>query len=283
MTNRFRYILSRHLLVSIIILVTTAKSYSQILDFSAELPANIKSQYPFLSDKFYFIDCEQVDGNTGYFIFLLDKVKLESFYKAKVNDTLNILLHNYPSPECSFFQDDCWFNLTCDGETVKKIQGQNLRFNSNYMKVKSNYDILQLTFDNTLWGHAKIWSKFSCFNPNPFNWCVKICEDQPTVNTGDFPLVNTVFTNNIWFTPISNSKISISNNINVFGKILWNQCNKPCSPYRSYSSNNFHFSSTKILDLSELGSLFGIYMADSKKIKITEDDNYYYIYSIKKR
>ena len=282
MTNRFTYIFLQHLFL-FVALVSGHKSYCQVISFPAEIPSNIKSQYPFISDNFYYIDCEQEDGNTGYFIFLFDKVKLEAFYKTKVIDTLDILLHNYPSKECSFFQDDCWFNLTCNGETVRKIQGQNLRFNSDNMRIKSNFDILQLTFDNTLWGHAKIWSKFTCFNPNPFNWCVKICEDQPTVNTGDFPLVNTVFTNNIWFSPINNSKISISNNVNLFGKILWNQCNKPCSPYTSYSSNNFHFSSETIFDLSEFGSLFNIYMEDSKKIKITEDDNYYYVYCIKKK
>lgn len=259
-----------------ILLLMTQKSFSQVAMSKMEIPENIKQKYPFIDNTFYIIDCEQTDSNIGYFVFTLDKIRMKEYYINKTQDTLTTILK-----QNGFYNDDCWFNLTCNGETVKKIQGQKLIHGNFTQDVKYNNTVTSIMDEYRLWGHAKIWSKFTCINPNPFNWCVKICEDRPTVNTGDFPLVNTIILTNIWFSYSGNSQLEITNSTNLHGQILWNQCNKFTSPYCSYASRDEQFKSLSIIDFSQFGDIFTLLMQGTKKVKITQDEKSYYVYCIK--
>lgn len=211
---------------------------------------------------------------------LLDKKILLTMFAVKVRDTADFLLRKN-----NFYQDDCWFNATCNGEAVKKIQGHRLVTLAEAANV-ANYQALNLSKSYQLLGHFKTYTKITVIKWYFFGIGSRICEDDRQYVGPDFPLIQIDYSNLLSFSLTSSKQLQMSSSMNMNGNVLCDACNKPWStPYTARRTMQFPLAKTSVIDLGQdnpnLHELMQILLANTKRINITEDESYYYIYCVK--
>jgi hypothetical protein len=212
-------------------------------------------------------------------VFLLDKAILLDLSNTKVRDTANQLLRTN-----NFYQDDCWYKFDCDGDYVKKIQGHRFNIASETNRV-TNFQSLDLANYYDLLGHIKTYTKDTWISPWFFIGS-RICEEGPQRVSPDFPLINIAYTNSIWFTLLDSNQLQMNSNINFSAHVLYDGCNKPWStPYVRKQTIQFPLLKKSVIGFANdnmwLNELFNILLSDTKRINLTEDEKYYYVYCVK--
>lgn len=255
------------------LILISNNSFSQVSEYIGEIPAEIQSQYPFLNNKFYNVDCPQEDESLGYFIFSLEKNKLQSFYQSKLTDTLSKLLDQYGFYKRGTCFTDLNLCVLTGVSPHKLLQGYKL-VNTNQQYSIWNNTILNLAYSFDFNAHFKIYEYESSVLPP------RICEERISFSP-DFKLIDINFSSNLWFSKGGQSQISITNNAIINGNIIFGGCNIFCQPYCSPNSYRNDFYLNSIIDFSTFDELFSLFILDTKKIKITEDGNNYYVYCVK--
>jgi hypothetical protein len=254
--------------------IFTCKSHSQIkeinnLNFSDE----IKYNYPFITDRIIEITTPEINGSLGYSIVILDKTKLIEYLSRQ-----SFLFTESALKKSNFYQDDCYFNPTCNGITVLKLQQQELREINKTVQISKNNESLKFYLEHELIGKFKAWKKESYVG---FDfWNTKICEDGETTISPSVKLLYLLNNISINFETNNKDNYYLLLNINSFLQTLISTCNKPSSPYTSIYHRNLNNTESIKINLTKTNEL-GNFFEYTSSIKVTQDDNFYYIYFIK--
>lgn len=250
---------------------------SQVTEYNdLVFPENIVSAYPFLENKVIEIQSPQKDKDIGYFIFLINKEKFKDFYEKKQKEELSNTLDKY-----GFYRGGvCYLDLNLCALTGKSyhtlIQNYHLDLlSSNNMLI--GYQNIRLHYNFKLRARLKVVDYVSSVFPP------RICEEE-TSFTNDFDLVSANVSNNFYPTLFQNG-INLLNDGYFTGQVLYSECNM-CfgNPYCNYTTYSQPIPlNISTINVSEIDELFEILFTDSKKIKITEDKTFFYVYTIKKK
>jgi hypothetical protein len=261
------------LAITIISSIFTYKSHCQIREINnLNFPDEIKNNYQFITDRIIEITTPQIDGSLGYSIVILDKTRLIEYLTKE-----SFLFTESALKKANFYQDDCYFNPTCNGITVLKLQQQELREINKTVQISKNNESLKLYLEHELIGKFKAWKKDSYIG---FDfWNTKICEDGETSISPSVKLLYLL--NNISISFETNNKDSYYLLLNnTFLQTLTSTCNKPSSPYTSIYHRNLNNTESIKINLTKTKEI-GDFFEYTSSIKVTQDDNFYYIYFIK--
>jgi len=265
----------KRILACVVGVFTLSIADCQVMRFpDIAIPPDVLAKYPYLKSDFEFVDVELDDGMVGYFTFKLEKACFNEDIRSRLFNGIDAKLRAN-----NFYQDDCWLELNCGPNSVKKIQGHTLLQRAATPTINEfHYHNFNLSVE--LMGHYRVY---------PYEvrrlWFIPIgCDEKPAYNTGDFILLTGSCSNNIYFT-LQGSNLVINNTLDVGGSCL-ERCNKPSTPYNAARNIILPSEVTSTpFDLTSAGSdwdgLMRIFMQDTQSINISEDNDYYYVYCLK--
>ncbi|MDJ1503607.1 hypothetical protein [Xanthocytophaga agilis] len=266
---------SKNITALALIVFSWLYSFGQVKEIpNISLPQDFKEKYPFITDRFIEIISPEKDGSLGYCVMILDKQKLLNYYKTNFRARLEEMLRKY-----KFYNDDCYFNPTCSGTTVLKIQDYRLEEKWHSVNLGTRFEKISLFFDYMLWGRFKAWSRNTRFGID--FWNTRVCEEGPIIKSPENKLLYTMISAEIKFQPKDASSFLMVMNLNLFGQTLCQLCNKPGSPYTSITSRSEPYSVTSEVGFSGISEILALFEF-TKIIKLTEDESFYYLYCIKK-
>ena len=239
-----------------------------------QLPDRIIRQYPFLTNNFTFIKSPDSMGLEGYFLFTLNKDVLYQFIEKKISDQASAMLSKYrlKRPACKQGINNCGFkNSTFQDFSFKRTTSNYMLLSNKIIDHVSNYT-LDATKVNTYYTrtlrHPDCRRKRDRHRHNLMS--ARVCAK-------------------IRFEYDSNGfSIKLVSELDPIVNILYSGCNVLLSPYKKISTMIPKTEKdTLLINLNSASrdtqDLLKIYLNNTKRIRITEDKNYYYVYCIRSK
>lgn len=241
-----------------------------------KLPTAMRVKYPFLKETFYSIKAIDSTGMQGYFVFTFDKSQLQQF--------MDKLIHTQVVDE---LQRRNFFRKVCRPEPVVHVCERkysdltqfSLQKTSNGNALFANRAIekeIRYTLDAKYIKYSHAYKLFE--------GCVK------SKNTYDRRLFNSSIktASSFEFDP-ERFSIRMGSTVNARVDILFDECKNDwfsITPYNQVRTETVKLQ-PKPMEISlnelstEVSELLQVYMENVKRIRLTEDQNNYYVYCIK--
>lgn len=259
------------------LLITTSLLHSQVRKISdVKLPESMLRKFPFITDQFYAIKSPDSTGFLGYFMFRLDKKALHAFLEKKVRDTTVYLLtqKKFFQTSCRIGYNNCGdtytdfdrFNFTGGAQRQSMLQNKVIQHVSNYQLGARKTNMYRTRVQEYGWWTCK--RKKDRDNVNLFSTriesSVQFSYDEPrSCIILDFQAAAAV---NILFSGCQNSIFTVT------------------SPYHQRRVVKLNARSPIAINLSELqeaSELFRLLLENTKRIRVTQDNQFYYVYCIR--
>lgn len=263
----------KYLFAWIILLLFTSGMKAQVSQLPVELPQEIKKKYPFLGDKFYNVEYSDATNGAGMFVLTINKKNFQKYVQKKAHDTLN-----YHLRKSRAYKSDCRYNnwqLKCNPDYTDLIDHK-FSESSPAFSLSNNRNFLQIDFKYDLEATEKrvdrYFKTYEC-KKDTYKKRVNLLKAEFSIDQ------------KYVFVPSKSAiKINFQGNANV--DIRYGGCSIFINPvYSSRKAYNQEFQFDFDIDFSTAGGviyeLVESLTMNTKQIKITDDDTYYYIYCIR--
>lgn len=246
---------------------------AQVSSLPVELPQEVKRKYPFLGDKIYNVEYNDGENGTGMFVLTIDKKTFQQYIQKKAGDTVKYYLRRY-----DFYKQSCRYNGlgVCSPDYTDIIQHKLTTYKPAF-QLANNRNLLAMDFrydlNATIKKVDRYFQTYECKKDTDYDRNKLLSKIEFNIDQS------------YTFDPRT-----AAIRVQFDGEAQVDIRYAGCSIFynRAYTSRklvtqNFNFGLN--LDFSSAGAviydLIKSMTLNTKKIKITEDETYYYVYCIR--